>query len=210
MSVTLPAAQPGPLIRPGWADIPPEDVDRLLGDVAVAARDSLLPADADLLRRAIATDHRAWDGLAGRAVPERVVLRASEGTPLRDVLRVLMASVRTGSSIDVSLSWPLSDRLHRALQRVGADVRVETVRAWGRRVSRGGHRLRVVGPRLSRSTVLRRAMVRPELWAAGADTADVDLVGAGELERLAMPAGSGILTPVAAAAPTGVPDALSV
>jgi hypothetical protein len=70
--------------------------------------------------------------------------------------------------------------------------------------------LRVVGPRLSRSTVLRRAMVRPELWAAGADTADVDLVGAGELERLAMPAGSGILTPVAAAAPTGVPDALSV
>ncbi|MDL9978001.1 hypothetical protein [Microbacterium candidum] len=165
------------------------EVDRILADIAAAARDSLRESDVDLLRGAIAVDESAWLRLraGGHRAPMRIAVRAADGTELRDVLRVLLAAIRGGTRIDVSLGWPLSDRLHRALLRAGAQVRVESLRTWGCRVGHGGDRIRVVGPRRSRSTALRRAMPRPEEWASGADATDVDLDGASELERLFRP-----------------------
>ncbi|MFE6996453.1 hypothetical protein ACFVAE_10890 [Microbacterium sp. NPDC057659] len=171
--------------------IEPTGVDRVLYDIVDAAHESLSHAVADDLRGAILTDRRAWQALSVRPpLREPLAIRAAEGTQLRELLRVLLAVVRTGSPADVSLSWPLSDRLHRTLQRAGAEVRVETLQTWGCRVAHGGHRLRVVGPRLSRSTVLRRARLDAEAWTAGADTADVDIAGPGEIERLALSAAS--------------------
>ncbi|MFE6734522.1 hypothetical protein [Microbacterium sp. NPDC057650] len=166
-------------------------IDRVLYEIVDAADETLSHTVADDLRGAILTDRRAWQALSvRRPLREPLAIRAAEGTQLRELLRVLLAVVRTGSPADVSLSWPLSDRLHRTLQRAGAEVRVETLQTWGCRVAHGGHRLRVVGPRLSRSTVLRRARVNADAWTAGADTADVDLAGPGEIERLALAAAS--------------------
>ena len=168
--------------------IPFVDAETAIGQILRTAAETLAPVEAERLRRATAVDRRVWSGSGGvRAVPVagRLGVKAADGSDMLEVLRVIVAAVRAGLRVELSLGRPLADRLHRGLLRAGASVRVETADRWAARVGGAYERIRVVGPERSRRAALRRAASRAPQAVIDVDA--VDLEGAGEIERLLGP-----------------------
>ncbi|WP_424936855.1 MULTISPECIES: hypothetical protein [Bacteria] len=166
--------------------IPFVDAETAIGQILRTAAETLEPVEAERLRRATAVDRRVWSGSAG-AVPGvgRLGVKAADGSDMLEVLRVIVAAVRVGITVELSLGRPLADRLHRGLLRAGASVRVETADRWAARASGAYERIRVVGPERSRRAALRRAASRAPQAVIDVDAVDVE--GAGEIERLLGP-----------------------
>lgn len=98
--------------------------------VVEAAGEHLSDTDRVRLDRALRSDQQAWDEHFGASVdvsqvgvernvfryrPFQAVVRASSLTPLVDTLRVILAGLRSGSSVSLSTSEALPDALARAL-----------------------------------------------------------------------------------------------
>jgi RHH-type proline utilization regulon transcriptional repressor/proline dehydrogenase/delta 1-pyrroline-5-carboxylate dehydrogenase len=140
--------------EPGAARSPA--VDGLLA--AFGARG---PADAAFLRRAAASDRRAWadeygvvrdaTGLAAernafRYRPVPVTVRAAAGADPADVARVLLAGLTAGGPLELSLAEPLAPDEAAAVRVAGVDLRVEPEDAWTRRAAAmHDARVRLVG-----------------------------------------------------------------
>lgn len=60
----------------------------------------------------------------------RVRVRAASGATADDILAEVAALNRRGFTAEVSLAAPCADLVHRALTRLGARVRVETLDGW--------------------------------------------------------------------------------
>lgn len=164
------------------------DVDSAIGQILRAADDALDPETAAQLHRAALIDRTVWEGASGVApVSQRLGVKATDGSDLLEVLRVLVAALRAGLAVELSLGRPLADRLHRGLLRAGTPVRVETTDRWAARVGRTYDRIRVVGPERSRHAALRRTESREDAAHVVADTGAVDLTGTRELDALLRP-----------------------
>ncbi|NIJ05065.1 bifunctional proline dehydrogenase/L-glutamate gamma-semialdehyde dehydrogenase [Frigoribacterium faeni] len=122
---------------------------------ALRAATPSLGADADLVAAAVATDEHVWSTEFGvardvsqlglerdllRYRPIAVTVRAAEGAPLADVVRVLLAGLRSGSPITASVATALPEAFVSALGLGVGAIRVESDDAWHERLRSGGLR----------------------------------------------------------------------
>lgn len=84
-----------------------------------------------------------------------VRVRAASGATPAEVLAEVVSLSRLGVRADVSLTAPCAERLHRALARLGARVRVETLDGWAEQAARDAD-IYVVGPSRAVSATWRR------------------------------------------------------
>ncbi|MFK4761928.1 proline dehydrogenase family protein [Microbacterium sp. ZW T5_45] len=126
-----------------------------------AARD-LDPVEAEWLRRAAASDERAWVDEFGtvsdrsglgvernvfRYRPTAVDVRIAEHAPLADGIRVLAAALRSGGPFTVSAP-ALPSAVEKALRAQGVTITHEKDAAWAKRYAKSAHgwqRVRLVG-----------------------------------------------------------------
>lgn len=111
-------------------------------------------------------------------------LKATDGSELVEVLRVLLAAARIGMRVELSLGRPLSERAHRGLVRAGVAVRVETTDKWIERIGGRYDQIRVVGPERARVAVHARAVERVGVHETVLELTEVDVRGTGEIEAL--------------------------
>jgi RHH-type proline utilization regulon transcriptional repressor/proline dehydrogenase/delta 1-pyrroline-5-carboxylate dehydrogenase len=125
-----------------------------------AAGLGLADGELESLRRAVASDARAWAEQFGAArdvsglraernvlryLPVPVWVRSERGTYL-DLLRVVAAGLRAGSALTVSTAQPLPQAAADLLAKLGADVHVHDAATWQRTLaSLGSGRVRLVG-----------------------------------------------------------------
>jgi RHH-type proline utilization regulon transcriptional repressor/proline dehydrogenase/delta 1-pyrroline-5-carboxylate dehydrogenase len=122
---------------------------------ALRAATPSLGAEADLVAAAVATDEHSWATEFGvardvsqlglerdllRYRPRAVTVRAAEGASLVDVVRVLLAGLRSGSPITASVATALPEAFVSALGLGVGAIRVESDDAWHDRVRAGGLR----------------------------------------------------------------------
>ncbi|WP_209561534.1 bifunctional proline dehydrogenase/L-glutamate gamma-semialdehyde dehydrogenase [Frigoribacterium sp. PvP032] len=122
---------------------------------ALRAATPSLGADADLVAAAVATDEHFWQAEFGvardvsqlglerdllRYRPLAVTVRAAEGASLADVVRVLLAGVRSGSPFTASVATALPEAFVSSLGLGVGAIRVESDDAWHERVRSGGLR----------------------------------------------------------------------
>jgi RHH-type proline utilization regulon transcriptional repressor/proline dehydrogenase/delta 1-pyrroline-5-carboxylate dehydrogenase len=122
---------------------------------ALRAATPSLGAEADLVAAAVATDEHSWATEFGvardvsqlglerdllRYRPLAVTVRAAEGASLVDVVRVLLAGLRSGSPITASVATALPEAFVSALGLGVGAIRVESDDAWHDRVRAGGLR----------------------------------------------------------------------
>lgn len=122
---------------------------------ALRAATPSLGADADLVAAAVATDEHVWASEFGvardvselglerdllRYRPLAVTVRAAEGASLADVVRVLLAALRSGSPFTASVATALPEPFVSALGLGVGAIRVENDDAWHDRVRAGGLR----------------------------------------------------------------------
>jgi len=141
-------------------------VDPDIAAVVVAAQSGIDFAAFDRVRSAVQSDQRAWTAEYGqsrdvsglevernifRYRPVPVAIRLSERASLGDLVRVIAAAARAGSSITVSSAVPLPARLVELLDPgtsaldVGG-ITVESDAAWLARVPRlAENRIRLIG-----------------------------------------------------------------
>ncbi|WP_156138906.1 proline dehydrogenase family protein [Microbacterium mangrovi] len=118
-----------------------------------ASQPSLKYEAFDWLRRSALSDAIAWDREFGqvkdvsqlgiernlyRYRPVPVAVRAVRGASTQQVLRVVIAAVRAGSPISLSLAEGLPADVRRALGDLRLDVHVETGDQWCQRMATGG------------------------------------------------------------------------
>lgn len=141
-----------------------------------AAALGLTGGERGSLRRAVASDARAWAGEFGVARDvsglraERNVLRyrpvpvwvRREGGTLGDLLRVVAAGLRAGSALTVSTAEPLPPAAAALLTRLGADVHVHDAASWRQALAGlGAGRVRLIGG--SRTAFAEASDGRPEI-----------------------------------------------
>ncbi|GAA1700943.1 proline dehydrogenase family protein [Microbacterium sediminicola] len=125
-------------------------LDSRITTVIEAAQPSLDYREFEWLRRGALSDAVAWDEEFGRVkdvsrlVVERnlfryrpvgVAIRATADASLQEVLRVIIAGIRTGSPMSLSSAVGLPAPVRRALSDQGLDVFVETEAQWLDRVA---------------------------------------------------------------------------
>ncbi|MCK8478061.1 proline dehydrogenase family protein [Microbacterium aurugineum] len=146
----LPAVSPGAAVAPAVAAL----LDAAGADVDATA--------SDWLRRAAASDERAWIDEFGavsdksclgvernlfRYRPVAVDVRISEDAVLADGVRVLAAALRSGSPFTVSAP-SLPARIEKMLRAQGVTVKRESDAAWTKRYAKAANtwqRVRLVG-----------------------------------------------------------------
>lgn len=148
--------------------------DAAIAQILRATKESLGAECADVVQSAARVREPEAPRPAGGQSGRRISLKAADGSDLVEVLRVVVAAIRAGLSIDISLGRPLADRLHRGLVRADVSVRVETTERWVDRVVRSGDEVIVVGPERSRQAALRRARSSVGTSRAIVDVVDVD------------------------------------
>ncbi|MGF3056498.1 hypothetical protein [Microbacterium sp. YY-01] len=152
-------------------------------DLLTAARAQLDSATHHRLEQASRHDIKALQSAdRSPSVTESLYIKATDGSHLGDVLRVVLAALAAGRNVDLSMGRPLSPGLHRSLERAGARVRVETVDRWTERIEHQAERVRIVGPVISRRSVARRVSERG-LFAV-VDITEVDYNGTREVDTL--------------------------
>jgi RHH-type proline utilization regulon transcriptional repressor/proline dehydrogenase/delta 1-pyrroline-5-carboxylate dehydrogenase len=122
---------------------------------ALRAATPSLGAEDDLVAAAVATDEHVWATEFGvardvsqlglerdllRYRPLAVTVRAAEGASLADVVRVLLAGLRSGSPITASVAAALPEAFVSELGLGVGAIRVESDEAWHDRVRAGGLR----------------------------------------------------------------------
>ncbi|MEE2032755.1 bifunctional proline dehydrogenase/L-glutamate gamma-semialdehyde dehydrogenase [Rhodococcus chondri] len=147
-----------------WKPVPHSAVDERVDGVPerlLAAAEDLPDADLESLRRAFASDARAWrtefgvardvSGLTAernlfRYRPARVHVRLGDNGRPTDLVRVLGAAARAGAPVDVSTATTLSDGLRSVLSDCASHVSVEDEAAWHSRVAaEPPARIRLIG-----------------------------------------------------------------
>jgi len=122
---------------------------------ALRAATPSLGADAELVAAAVATDEHVWATEFGvardvselglerdllRYRPLAVTVRAAEGASLADVVRVLLAALRSGSPFTASVATALPEPFVSSLGLGVGAIRIESDDAWHDRVRAGGLR----------------------------------------------------------------------
>lgn len=157
--------------------------DAAIAQIVRAAKESLGEESARRLQKTVRASG-ASSGASAEPAGRRVNLKGTDGSDLIEVLRVVVAAISAGFSIDVSLGRPLADRLHRGLVRADVGVRVETTERWVDRVAIADDEVILVGPEQSRRATLRRARSRIGLSRPIVDVADTDLLDADAMHHL--------------------------
>ncbi|GAB3632850.1 proline dehydrogenase family protein [Microbacterium shaanxiense] len=191
-------------------------LDSRISGLIESAQSSLEFEAFEWLRQSALSDAVAWDREFGqvrdvsqlgiernlfRYRPTPVVVRATADAPLQDVLRVVLAGIRSGAGFFVSIADGLPAAVRAALGDLGALIAVESDAEWIERMLRreegsadevltadrpdraSGSRVRLVGGR-SAVAALRRSLA--EALAGDPDVAvyDDEVTSAGRLELL--------------------------
>ncbi|MET0783169.1 MAG: aldehyde dehydrogenase family protein, partial [Leifsonia flava] len=143
-----------------------------------AAQPSLGYEEFDVLRRSALSDAIAWGNEYGetkdasgipvernlfRYRPVPVAVRATVDADLGDVLRVVLAAIRSRSTFTVSVASGLSAAIRGVLGDLGVPVFVESDDEWVARTAVGDvPRVRLVGSEASRSALHRALAVAAE------------------------------------------------
>ncbi|KNC18508.1 1-pyrroline-5-carboxylate dehydrogenase [Arthrobacter sp. RIT-PI-e] len=155
-------------------DAPLPGVAPLLGAARAAG---LAEEDLARLTRAAASDAAAWKAEFGqvkdasalaaernlfRYLPLPVTVRLSEGAPVADLVRVLMAAKAAGAPVDLTTTQELPAALRTIVAAQAASVIVESEDAWlARAASSSIGRVRLGGP--NASALLEATGGRPDL-----------------------------------------------
>ncbi|NCD17766.1 MAG: aldehyde dehydrogenase family protein, partial [Actinobacteria bacterium] len=151
---------------PSYTPTHPEEGPEEVRAVVEIAAEALTPEEHARLRRAVASDARAWAAEYGvahdptglvaernvlRYLPTPVTVRVDEGQDLVDLLRVAVAGIRAGSSVLLSTGIRIPGVVTQRLVAAGLTVRhesnaewLEEAAAWARSEPLGA-RVRLVG-----------------------------------------------------------------
>ncbi|MFK4762256.1 proline dehydrogenase family protein [Microbacterium sp. ZW T5_45] len=142
-------------------------LDSRISDLIESAQSSLDFDRFEWLRQSALSDAVAWDREFGRVRdvshlgvernlfryrPVPVMLRATAGAPLQEVLRVVLAGIRSGASFLVSLAEGLPAGVRHVLGEFEVPVAVESDSEWIERMRARGEdagRVRLIGDRTS-------------------------------------------------------------
>lgn len=191
-------------------------LDSRISGLIESAQSSLDFESFEWLRQSALSDAVAWDREFGqvrdvsqlgvernlfRYRPVPVIVRATADAPLQDVLRVVLAGIRSGAGFFVSIADGLPAAVRSALSDLGARIAVESDEEWIERMLRreepsadeilaadhpnraSGNRVRLVGGR-SAVAALHRSLA--EATGGDPDLAvyDDEVTSAGRLELL--------------------------
>lgn len=164
------------------------DSDRSISELLLTAQEEIGEPVAVMLAEATRADRRRMLEIRRRdRADAHLGVRATDASDLRDVFRVVLAAVRAGMRVEVSLGRPLSERAHRGMVRAGVAVRVETTDRWIGRLGGQFDRIRVIGPEPARVSTHARVVQRLGHALAAPIMHDVDVCGTEELEALLCP-----------------------
>jgi len=161
------------------------DSERSIRELLLTAQEEIGEPAASLLVDAATADRRRMrDGRRHDRSGAYLGVRATDASELRDVFRVVLAALRVGMNVEVSLGRPLSERAHRGMVRAGIAVRVETADRWIDRLGGRFDHIRVIGPERARVSIHARVVERLGHARAVPMMHDVDVCGTEELEAL--------------------------